>query len=551
MKVSLEAIKFNHDPKFETTGAFNIRRNEKDDVSIPEWEAAGSNKHEDSLAAYALDKVNCIEVTIKAKFSCSDVSATNVKVKAILEEAAKPGAGSPPENCTGNSSSEILAETLETEITLVRGESGFEKFVLQQARAWETGVSVRDVNWRWLYSPAAGKWFEFAVSHHRIYTVITRPKFPWKPDSTDRSDTQLPWAAALDHACAWAATATHVDDAATRITRKLNSLGHDSGLVFYNNPNSGAINFTRQQPFVFECSDFLQLLNGHKTLQGRAVNCDDCAAIVVTFANILGCDLNEGNMGPPKFALKRHLRIGSPSTGNGTFKYHNVAWKGNCGEDNEVFDACLQLDAAANPSLPPKWFVPTNILFGQPGQHEYRFRLAADPASCKPKRDPRRRRIGLRGSRKLGESEPDFVKLSEANPFISRYVLRKNALLAWQYADSQFIEISDTSFLNESFWNHQTGADASIAIDFYVCDSFESALEILSMVLSTFELPDLTFKKEANFGDLVFAVPTNYAIVFVRNEFVFRLRNTGLRLVPCDDFARFIDALLTNVLEWA
>ena len=50
------------------------------------------------------------------------------------------------------------------------------------------------------------------------------------------------------------------------------------------------------------------------------------------------------------------------------FIYHEVAWKGACTEDEEVFDACLAVDADIDPTASPHSpVVPANMLFGRAG----------------------------------------------------------------------------------------------------------------------------------------------------------------------------------------
>ena len=81
--------------------------------------------------------------------------------------------------------------------------------------------------------------------------------------------------------------------------------------------------------------------------QGRFVNCVDCANLVVTFANVLDYELWPSEMGAndrKPFELNPILAIGAsqwktPCDWEG-FSYHVVGWKGDCEEDDEVFDAC-------------------------------------------------------------------------------------------------------------------------------------------------------------------------------------------------------------------
>ena len=55
-------------------------------------------------------------------------------------------------------------------------------------------------------------------------------------------------------------------------------------------------------PAYFECTQFLDRLRGGPGL-GGTVNCTDCAVIVSTFSNALGCDLWQSRMGSQQFEV--------------------------------------------------------------------------------------------------------------------------------------------------------------------------------------------------------------------------------------------------------
>jgi hypothetical protein len=128
------------------------------------------------------------------------------------------------------------------------------------------------------------------------------------------------------------------------------------------------------------------------------VNCSDCASIVSTFANALGCDLWQSRMGW-FFGLNPMLGIGSsvwqPACGWTSFSYHEVAWEGNCLAANDVYDACLQVDGDADPTAAPHVpLLPQDLRFGNPGDLLYRDRLAtpAGRPNCNPQPATRQRR---------------------------------------------------------------------------------------------------------------------------------------------------------------
>ena len=94
---------------------------------------------------------------------------------------------------------------------------------------------------------------------------------------------------------------------------------------------------------------------------GAEVNCTDCAAFVVSCANLLGCELWSSRMGPRDrlgFLTNWYTAIGclpwTPPSWEWEFSYHEVAWTGECGEDDQIYDACLSVDGDGDPSLPPR-----------------------------------------------------------------------------------------------------------------------------------------------------------------------------------------------------
>jgi hypothetical protein len=206
----------------------------------------------------------------------------------------------------------------------------------------------------------------------------------------------LPWTEVLDVACTWAGGASTADDAAQRITRTVHDLG--AHLVQYDclavTDGPGAPHYSL---LLFQCTAFLQLLRGAPG-NGHLVNCSDCATVVSTFANALGCDLWQSTMGF-NFVLNPTRSIGFDvwlnGCGFGAFTMHEVAWSGATDAADPVWDACLELNGNFNPSVPP--FVPllaVNMRFGLPGQGLYRDRLAAPAGrfNCNPLPQTRQRR---------------------------------------------------------------------------------------------------------------------------------------------------------------
>jgi hypothetical protein len=406
VSVVLNAIKFNHDPNSVTADALNIRRNAVQPVAVPEWRNGVSVNPEDSPAAYAQNPTRGHRLTIQAQFHRTDERLTSVRIRAVDADRTPPE----PTGCwslllwllwlllralTGNVLGSVKARTVTFPAS---GQTGFETFRLTGVRLWRVGVGARTTNWRWQYRLATGPWVDFASTAHRIYVLLDVPTGPWQQTPYQPGNVQLPWTDVLDHACAWAVGAMTADDAATKVTAAVFALG--PATMRYDCPGGGSTHYASPG---FDCTAFLDLVRGGAG-NGIYVNCTDCATIVSTFANALGCDLWQSQMGY-FFALNPIKAVGSPiwepaclSSGygwTGSFSYHEVAWKGAAGVAEQVFDGCLQVDGDVDPTTPPHTpLLPTNLRFGNAGDGDYRDRLAtpAGRATCNPQPSTRTRR---------------------------------------------------------------------------------------------------------------------------------------------------------------
>jgi hypothetical protein len=298
----------------------------------------------------------------------------------------------------------ILGDVPRTTISFAGGQPTTTVVVtLPAARLSGRGVGASDVTWRWQVASSEGSaWHDMRATHHRVYTLPRPPTEPWHRLPRVPGDTQIPWADALDVACRWAAGATDTDTAAAAVTNAVNSLG--TTLIEYGCP-IGALSMYASPLGLdtFDCTAFLELLAGGEG-NGRYVNCTDCASIVSTFANLLGCDLWQSRMGSyePAFLTNPMLAIGSNRLGSPCgwglgFTYHEVAWEGACDSTEKVYDACLQLTSDPDGPGVPSIAVPTGIRFGFEGDGQYRDLIAAPTsrAVCAPRPAERKRRILL------------------------------------------------------------------------------------------------------------------------------------------------------------
>jgi hypothetical protein len=401
MTLYLEAIQFNHDSSAASSDALNLRRNATQFVTVPEWRRGISSTPEDSPAAYAIQETQGHTLTIKAQFRSTDPEIQTVYIRAIDPKVNPPDRG----GCLGwlirllylllhALFGNVLGEVKARKITFpAGGVTQFETFQLHRVRLWGAGIGVRTTIWQWQYRLSKkGKWKNLTITRHRIYSVLAVPTAPWQQTPYNSANLQLPWTEVLDYACSWAFLKTSRDAAAARVTQAVYDLG--PSIVVYDCPGGGSSHYALGS---FNCTAFLERLSGGIG-NGQYVNCTDCATIVSTFANILGCDLWQSRMGWG-FDLNPLLAIGSAiwqtACGWGGFSYHEVAWKNACTASDEVFDACLQVDSDADPTGPPHTgLLPTNMVFGAPGDGLYRSRLcppSGQPA-CAPQPATRTRR---------------------------------------------------------------------------------------------------------------------------------------------------------------
>jgi hypothetical protein len=415
--VRLEAIQFNHDPTSATNDALSIRRNATTWVDVPEWRQGISVNPEDSPAAYAIRPTQGQTLTILASFGSSTLTPFTAEIRAIDNVVDPPGPG----GCIGwllalirallrALFGNVLGEVQARQVAFTNGASGFVPFDLVHTRLSGASVGTHTTEWRWqCRARHRGAWKDLQVTRHRVYVVLDLPTAPWEQAPYDPSNLQLPWTEVLDRSCAWALGTATVDDAAAAVTRSVNDLG--PSVITYDCPTGGSSYYSwasyAGNTFVdgaFSCTAFLDRLQGGPG-NGVRVNCSDCATIVSTFANVLGCDLWQSRMGVAFFHLNDILAIGSsvwqpPCQGidswAGGFGYHEVAWEGGCTANDDVFDACLQVDGDADPTDKTSHtpLLPQDLRFGNPGDMQYRDRLTvpADRANCSPVPSKRGRR---------------------------------------------------------------------------------------------------------------------------------------------------------------
>jgi hypothetical protein len=334
-RMELTGIKFNWSQSTGAVNALAIRQNFTTGVAVPEW-VKGKTLPKSSPVAYSITAVTGKIITIQASFGADPGAPATVDVRA-------DGGG-------------VLGAIDPTTIN-ISGEASAPEFVtlsLAHHQIGPSGILKQDIQWDWFYKSSDETWVSMGSSSHRVYVVLDTPVLPWlQPPTTPASVTQLPWVDALDQACVWAEEKLNPVDAATAVTQAVNS---NLGLTY--DVSHGASKYTQAigPTSWFLCTAFLAFINQQSEGKGNVVNCTDCATIVSSFANLLGCQLAAAVMASPGgFLCNKIIPIGGgtswsyPFPPANRFAYHEVAWTGALKLGDQIFDACLLADHSDNP----------------------------------------------------------------------------------------------------------------------------------------------------------------------------------------------------------
>lgn len=345
-------VHFNHDPLSLTGDAITIRQSyEEGRIASPEWVKGQPGKG----VAYASEPLGPT-VTVNARFGGGPPGET-FQIRAI--DADSP---SGPSGCLGllffiivlilrGSRGNVLGSASQSSVTFDgSGNSPVVTMSLSGHRLKTSGVGKFVTRWRWEYKGDGG-WTEFDRTTHEIFVVLDAPRPPWSqqiipevvgfatgPGDLFWDNTQLPWVTALEVACAWAHGAKTKHDAASEITRAVNS---ETPQVYNTLTNYGGFGLT----------GYLADLAAGAPFQ---TNCTDCANAVTVLSNLLGCDLWAQYFSTPLEPTKPFLTLnGDPGTEadwvSYIWSYHEFGWIGPPNTTGKVYDACLQVDTDTDP----------------------------------------------------------------------------------------------------------------------------------------------------------------------------------------------------------
>jgi hypothetical protein len=378
-RIGVEAMRFNHDLVSSAGDAVSIRANYDKvgfDPATGEWSGGGATNFP---ACYRAGTTP----TVQTKFTVEPRLTTNVTVFAQTtgELFGLPG-------------------LLDTSVAFADGASG-----------WVTLPAVGRVSGRVARCSAGIDWNvcglgperlapakHAGTGPHRVYVVLGDQVEPW---SCDLTSDQCAWTNALEWACGAAAGATTLSEAASLVTEGINTSNRfryeqlmGRSVYTYENELTGV-----QTLLLTHC---IERLNGSSRRYGFA-NCTDCASFVTAFSNLIGCGFYSSRMGSD-FTTKRYTAIGLPPwtspTGEWFFKFHEVAWEGECGDADKVYDACLRYDGDGLGDPPANGVLPCGVQFsdGSPGA-PFAYRELLTPVSldgyykCHAVPSSKRRRI--------------------------------------------------------------------------------------------------------------------------------------------------------------
>jgi hypothetical protein len=261
--------------------------------------------------------------------------------------------------------------------------------------------------------------------------------------------------------------------------------------------------------------------------------------MVCTFANVLGCRFQQANIGShiePQFTLRRHEKIGLKWEDDDEFNYHAVAW---FVDRDEVSDACLKLDSGGNLRLPPKPLFASNLSFA--GNNGYRHLLVSrqEERNCGVK-ETFFRSIGSKDDRE----EPEILNVKLVAMSLIEFFKRLSAIDGWYLADVRLVPYATI----EGYWKRSDDSKNRILrLDAQVSTTDKAADANLSDQLKRFELPGITLKAAAGFGEEVFANESGSTILFSRSRLTLLLRNVGSEATELWTVARLLDVFIRSL----
>ena len=350
-------IKFNWNPNSAANDAINLRRDYATPYDVSGGEYTLSHN-------FPVCYVTNVTPVVKAKFSVVPDAVSSLELDAVLNGT-------------------LISDLGSAAVSFTSGESGYADFAMSGAVASSVGLNasnsytwrVRAINRVTLASPKSVA----STGPHKTYVILGEPVGPWSNTPNEHNNA---WSTALDLTCQWASGKTTRQQVATAVTKEINECDR-----FVYDMLIGGERYSCNSGLDVEAhvdlTSFIDRING-KEGNGMFVNCQDCASAVVAMSNLVGCDLWCNRL-ERNFNTRKFLPIGFPELIERNFVFHEVAWEGQCRDQDLVYDACLQYDVDETPGVEP--FVldsPCGVMFSDGSELSpfvYRERLSANGAN--------------------------------------------------------------------------------------------------------------------------------------------------------------------------
>ena len=386
----------------------------------------------------------------------------------------------------------------------------------------DTGVGVETVEWVWQVEYQK-LWREVDRTTHEIALVLSDPRDPWSGNQSCRPGT-TPWWEVMRLACDAAVGARCPEEVLTSLTR---TVFHVWGGRFYRwEASANYASGYQTTPFIFDCARFLRLLDGYD--EPQVVDCGDTAAIIGTFASILGCDARQKPISVPDktmhLLMVGHFEWRPP----GPFGLHEV---GVLDGKATVWDACLQLNTspdATRPSTPllPQQMAPDKYLSLLMQEHHTMQKLGKEPAV---------RSIGVLDEVQAAKPTDVFVQLAatslmvpadlkskmDTEPHIRQVDLAAVEMDGWRMTDTSrprvsVDESSDREPVARGVWR-RTADGLMVASKVYLCADAQTAryraLALLGRLLPFDPQPPAASVKRLGIHEIEYASAAGQVIV--------------------------------------
>ena len=525
MGIQLDQITFDFDPERSAKEPLSFIRD-----ATKSTETGTSFKSEDFVVTYARSDRAVPE--IKIKLSCSDMNLSRAEIRGVPEK--------------GN----VLGDIPAMWVNFERGGRANEMTLSFPNSTLGKGVQRNTIGWEWQYRRNENEeWMPFSTTRHRVYCIFANPTAPWVKGVFSEKVCEV--------ACNWAQGAQSEIPAATKITEAVFNLGEQGKVSYYH-----AATYAKE---LFDYESFLEFLdNGIGTSQ--TLNCDDCATIVSTFGNILGCDLHQSEM-RGFFDTNFVRRIGDRGFVRTGFDRHAVAWKDACEANDPLYDACLQIDVDGEPNLADhEARQPANIRFGSGSadENEYKFCMVSATTAfpCNPRPDFRTRRglgksyVGQRRENdepylrvlkdRYGfDSFPDHEKIGLISPKIPAedFVNTHPAFVGWKRLQVNKFTDNDLEAIDQIILLFPDNAPSQmVELNVYICAEAASPKEFLLQLLAQFNSSREIRRGESPLiGAIVFELSDKTMHIVKYHQLISLVRSVGRKPISTTKMARAME----------